>query len=274
VRIEGYFGTPGLKTTLDEKLDATPPDREVAIRTLRDAVRAALDTIEAEQRANPIRDVTTLPEALHALLDRVAQRLGGTITRVEANDRSFLVRVAGRAEPVRGDRAMILTLLHDIWGDAAFPAGCDPRYAVREAELAAYLGQLAAIDEEETRALYVHLHSAYQTQFAPDASDPIASLFPSPVWAAKNLNASASATRLIRRALPHAADGTLTDRTAAFSVIATAIGSTNDSDAGFAGMQKELRALLTTATRDEAPLLREVAWFLARELESRDQEGA
>ena len=185
VRIEGYFGTPGLKTMLDEKRDVAPPDREVAILTLRDAVRATLDTIEAEQRANPIREVTSLPEALHALLDRVAQRLGGKITRVETNDRTLLVQVAGRAEPVRGDRAMILTLLRDIWGDAAFPPGRNPRYAVREVELAAYLGQLATIDEEETRALYVHLHSAYETHFAADASNPIASLFPAPVWAAR-----------------------------------------------------------------------------------------
>ena len=272
VAIDGYFAAPGFKTAFAEKLDVVPAERDAAIRALRKRMLAVLDAIEADDAASPVREVTSLADALHALLERLAKRLGGTITRVEQKGRTLVVHAPGHPAPVVADRAMLLTLANDLWGDAAFPAGRDSRYAVREVELAGYIAQLAAVDAEEARALYVHLHTAYATHFEADASNPIARLFPTPVWAAKHLNTGATATSLVRRALPHTTKGTLTDRVAAFSVITTALISLNTSDAGFGDMNAELDKVIGATAGEKAPLLPEAAWLLQKE-RSRDDDG-
>jgi hypothetical protein len=91
-------------------------------------------------------------------------------------------------------------------------------------------------------------------------------LFPKPVWAAKHLNVGSTATSLIRRALPHAAKGSLVDRVAALSTIDVALSSVHDSDPRFAETMATLRDLTTSMANATFPILREIAWLLEREM--------
>jgi hypothetical protein len=267
VQIQGYFSPgSGIRTRIAEKLDVPPAERGRAIADLRARVRRVLRAIDDEQRAAPLVPAKSLAEALKALFDRKGSALRVAVTRVERRGRTFALYARGRRKAVIADRTMLLTLVRALAGGRVFERGRNPRYLLHDIELVAYIEKLAEVDVDEARALYIHFYSAYQTHLASDETRPLAKLFPKPVWAAKHLNVGSTATSLIRRALPHAAKGSLVDRVAAPSTIDVALSSVHDSDPRFAETMAALRDLTTSMANATFPIFREIAWLLEREM--------
>jgi hypothetical protein len=237
---------------------ASEPSRSSAHASERCSARSTTSSA-----GRPFVRVETLEEALKALLDRKGKALRIAVTRVQRRGRTFTVHARTRKKPVVADRTMLLTLVRDLAGDRVFVRGRDPRYLLHAVELLPYLELLAKVHVDEARALYVHLHSAYATHFS-DRTHPMAKLFPKPVWAAKHLDVGSTATSLIRRALPHAARGSLVDRVAALSTIDNALSSAHPTDTRFAETFAALRELTAQMAKGKIPILREIAWLLDR----------
>jgi hypothetical protein len=266
VRVLGYFDMgSGLSTRIEESLDIDVELRESAIAALRNRLTGVITAIDQEQAAAPVRKVMSLEDSLVALLERLRKKQGGLPIRVQAEGRGFAVERG--TETIRVDRAELFTLVHYLWQDAAFTPGRDPTYAVREVELTTYILELAKRDQDEARALYLLIFGAYMTHL--DAKSPLWHLFEKPVWAAQHLNSASTGTHLIRRALPHAADGPVVDRMAAISTILVAIHSMHQNDKGYEGSMESLNNLTGLLNHSTSPYLREAAWLLNRVLSTR-----
>lgn len=271
VRIVGYCDGCG-RLPLDVEVDvpATPAtERPAEISKIAKRVRAILAGIDADDAAAPVAEPPSLPEALQALLDRLATKLRQPrVTRVVASGRTFSLTLAGQKRPVTSDRSTLLTLVRDLWGPRVFKRGIAPRWALHEEETILYVSLLARASKEDARALYVHLYSPYRIYF--DRGHRLAKLFPEPLWASKHLDRGASANHLIERALPDAERGALVERIAALSVIDDTLGRASSSDRHAAEIRLGLERLVASLARERAPLLREAGWLVDASLKKSD----
>jgi hypothetical protein len=263
VFIGGEFGESS-ETFLSETFKARSNNPRRVIADIERKVQEALQKLANLNIDPAVVETKDIAEALRALLERTTKSLPGvSVERIETLGREFVVHVRGHVEPVRADRTALLSLLRPLYGDEPFTrnVGARGRELLRwdPNETLVYLECLSKIDPDEARAVFVHLFGAYAIPLPKD--NRLGGLFPKALFATKHLVEASSAGAMLKKAIPHALEGSLIDRVAALQMIDAAVSQVNnhrDRDELLAS----LKQLVTKLSNDASPLIREAGWLL------------
>lgn len=259
----GISGNDGRESFILTHVHFAPGEPAAETQKKLSAYGACLDT-ELRRRIEELRsDVVAPPpatladaaRALLAWLARDADFVGLDVTDAKADGRDLIVRVRGRAKPIRVDRSALMTLLRELRGGEPGPEGRDLRYALHGAELVAYLAKIGEESAGEARNLWVHLCSAYDL---PHGDHRLAPLFVKTKTIAKELDTAASAGALVARALPFAQRRStkLLDRITAIRILTSTLSyAANHRNAE--SLLEDASSLASSLGKESDPLLRE-----------------
>lgn len=237
---------------MKRRSEVTKVPQATGAPSLADALRALLEAAPRETY-----EPSFIPYARSS--QKRVKLAGLPIRRVEVHGRTVQVHCRSRRAPYRGDRTAILTLMRDLWGDELVLRCHDPRDLAQEDQTCGYIDALRRVSPGDARLVYAHIF--FDEYMQTDVR--LAGLFAKPLFAWKRLNEAASAGALVKRALPHAATGSVLDRVAAARAIDIALaGAWSHRDWDMMGAS--LGKIANDLAHDDAPILRECGWLLAR----------